>query len=371
MPKELSSYVTVLALDPMEVDDIQDMIVKYVKDQEIQDDIDPDLAKKLATNLHGLTETEIVNILQLASSDDGVIDENDIPLILEQKQQIIRKSGVLEIIPRREKMSDIGGLEVLKAWLERKAKIFKDLERAKEFGVAVPKGVFVVGMPGCGKSLTAKAVAAQFDMPLLKLDMGRLMGKYVGESEANMRRAIQLTEASSPCILWIDEVEKAFAGAKTGGSELTVRLFGSFLTWMQEKKSPVFVVATANRTDVLPPELLRKGRFDEIFFVNLPNEAERKQIFKIHISKKHQEDLKSIDLNMLVRRTANGFCGADIESVVHDAIEQVFLEGRPRLETQDLLNAIEKTHPIGETMHAALEEMESKRDENKFTSASA
>ena len=371
LPKELSSYVTVLALDPMEVDDIQDMIVKYVKDQEIQDDIDPDLAKKLATNLHGLTETEIVNILQLASSDDGVIDENDIPLILEQKQQIIRKSGVLEIIPRREKMSDIGGLEVLKAWLERKAKIFKDLERAKEFGVAVPKGVFVVGMPGCGKSLTAKAVAAQFDMPLLKLDMGRLMGKYVGESEANMRRAIQLTEASSPCILWIDEVEKAFAGAKTGGSELTVRLFGSFLTWMQEKKSPVFVVATANRTDVLPPELLRKGRFDEIFFVNLPNEAERKQIFKIHISKKHQEDLKSIDLNMLVRRTANGFCEADIESVVHDAIEQVFLEGRPRLETQDLLNAIEKTHPIGETMHAALEEMESKRDENKFTSASA
>ena len=186
-----------------------------------------------------------------------------------------------------------------------------------------------------------------------------------------MRKAITLAEAISPCILWIDELEKAFAGVNGTGNEVTVRLFGTFLTWMQEKKSPVFVVATANRTDVLPPELLRKGRFDEIFFVNLPNEAERKQIFKIHISKKHQEDLKSIDLNMLVRRTANGFCGADIESVVHDAIEQVFLEGRPRLETQDLLNAIEKTHPIGETMHAALEEMESKRDENKFTSASA
>jgi len=237
----------------------------------------------------------------------------------------------------------------------------------------VPKGVLLIGMPGCGKSLTAKAAAKAFGMPLLKMDMGRLMGKYVGESEGNMRRAIQLTEASSPCILWIDELEKAFAGiGKSGGSEVTTRLFGNFLTWMQEKKSQAFVIATANNTEDLPPELMRKGRFDEIFFVNLPNNSERKRIFEIHIGKNHSEEIQNgmIDLDTLVKETKNGYCGADIESVVHDAIERAFLDGEKYLTMNHLLNAIHNTHPIKETMGKNLETLKKLQEDNKFKSAS-
>ncbi|WP_339240029.1 AAA family ATPase [Geobacillus sp. FSL W8-0466] len=181
---------------------------------------------------------------------------------------MIKKSGILEMIPLKESFDEIGGLDNLKEWLFNKSRVFKNMNKAIEYGVDIPKGVLVVGMPGCGKSLNAKATAHLFRIPLLRLDMGRLMGKYVGESEANMRKAIKLAEAISPCVLWIDELEKAFAGiGNSGNTEVASRLFGHFLTWMQEKQSPTFVVATANDISNLPPELLRKGRFDEIFYV--------------------------------------------------------------------------------------------------------
>lgn len=266
-------------------------------------------------------------------------------------------------------MKDIGGLEILKEWLEKKAGIFANVKKANDFGVITPKGVLIVGMPGCGKSLAAKAASKAFDIPLLRLDMGRLMGKYVGESEGNMRRAIQLTEASSPCILWIDELEKAFAGIGSGGSEVTMRLFGNFLTWMQEKESMVFVIATANDITKLPPELLRKGRFDEIFYVNLPNEKEREQIFRIHIGKKHAQDIQNIDLKSLVTKT-KGYCGADIESVVHDGLEIAFLAGKDRISTDDIMEAIKTTHPISETMKDSLDRMAKNYEDRKFKSAS-
>ena len=226
-------------------------------------------------------------------------------------------------------------------------------------------------MPGCGKSLTAKAAAKAFDVPLLRLDMGRLMGKYVGESEANMRRAILLTEASSPCVLWIDELEKAFAGigANNTGSEVTIRLFGNFLTWMQEKKSLAFVVATANDITKLPPELLRKGRFDEIFYVNLPNKQEREKIFTIHIGKKRKKDLPNINMKQIVDKT-EGYCGADIESIVHDSLEEAFVQKKMKLTTEDILNAIKNTHSISETMKEQLEKMAKNYQERKFKNAS-
>ena len=235
----------------------------------------------------------------------------------------------------------------------------------------MPKGVLIAGVPGCGKSLNAKASAKLFNIPLLKLDMGRLMGKYVGESESNMRRAIALSEAIAPCVLWIDELEKAFSGigGDGGSAEVTTRLFGQFLTWMQDKNSSVFVVATANDIMKLPPELMRKGRFDEIFYVQLPNEEERRKIFEIHIKKRREEDYKDIDIDKLVQKT-EGYSGADIEGVVRDAIESAFVRGDSKVETQDFLDAIQSTHSLKEIMGESIKKLQQQYEQRKFKSAS-
>lgn len=369
VPKELEQYVTVMNLEYMTQDEIRAFVVKFLTDQE-QPIPKDDFLDKLTMLLKGLSETEVVNILSLAITDDGVLDYTDFALVLDQKQQMIKKSGILEMVPLKENMNDIGGLENLKSWLIRKAEVFQNIKQAQQFGVDIPKGVLIAGMPGCGKSLTAKAAAKTFNVPLLRLDMGRLMGKYVGESESNMRRAIQLTEASSPCVLWIDELEKAFAGISgSGGSEVTTRLFGNFLTWMQEKNSLAFVVATANNIAQLPPELLRKGRFDEIFYVDLPNEKEREKIFKIHISKRRGNDLANISLETLVKNT-KGYCGADIEGVVKDSIEAAFVGKKVALSTEDVLEAINNTHSLSEIMKEKLDDMAKIYRERKFKNAS-
>ena len=356
LPKELENYTTIMELDTLTVDDIKEIIVSFTEMQGI-DPPEKDLLDKLVTRFKGLSQTEIDNILALAVSEDGMLTYSDLPLVLEQKQQMIRKSGILEMIRVKETMDDIGGLKNLKAWLLQKADVFKQIKKAQAFGVDIPKGVLIAGMPGCGKSLTAKAAAKAFDVPLLRLDMGRLMGKYVGESESNMRRAIKLTEASSPCVLWIDELEKAFAGVKGGGSEVTTRLFGNFLTWMQEKDSLAFVVATANKIDALPPELLRKGRFDEIFYVALPNDNERAKILEIHIRKRRKSDLDKIDFRRLIDRT-KGYCGADLEGVVREGIETAFVKKKEALSTDDILQAIEKTHSLSEVMKDSIGDLE-------------
>nr|WP_294489866.1 AAA family ATPase [uncultured Anaerosporobacter sp.] len=245
------------------------------------------------------------------------------------------------------------------------------MNKAKQYGVDMPKGVLISGVPGCGKSLNAKVAASLFEVPLLRLDMGRLMGKYVGESEGNLRSAIGLAEAISPCVLWIDELEKAFAGigGDGGGAEVTTRLFGNFLTWMQEKDSPTFVVATANDITKLPPELLRKGRFDEIFYVGLPNEYEREKIFQIHITKRRPQDLKNIRISELITKT-KGFSGADIEGVIKDAVETAFADDKINVQTQDIVNAINNTHSLSEIMKEALEKMAKEYETRKFKNAS-
>lgn len=368
IPKNLEHYITVLPPDYLSYDDIKNIILDFYKDQELKRPLDGFL-RELALAFKGLPEFEINNILALALASNGEIGRADLQLIHEQKRQLVKKSGIMEMVTVRERLDDIGGLDKLKEWLETKAKILKNIDKAQEYGVDAPKGVLIAGLPGCGKSLCAKAAAALFEVPLLRMDMGRLMGKYVGESEANMRKAIALTEAIAPCVLWIDELEKAFAGiGSSGGSEVTTRLFGTFLTWMQEKNGLAFVVATANKIQGLPPELLRKGRFDEIFYVGLPNSSEREKILQIHIGKRRKADLVNVDLTSIVEMT-DGYSGADIEGVIKEAVERAFVHDMPNLTKDIILQTIKDTVPITVIMKEQIEEMENEYKDKHFRNA--
>lgn len=369
IPKELEKFITIIEAEYMGYDAIRKEIVDFIEYQELPKVADK-LLDELAMAFKGLTKFEINNLLALAYANDGELTRADLGLIFEQKKQMIMKSGILEMVNVRESVDDIGGLENLKEWFAKKAKVIKNIHEAEKFGVDMPKGVLIAGVPGCGKSLNAKVASTLFEVPLLRMDMGRLMGKYVGESEGNMRRAIALSEAISPCVLWIDELEKAFAGINGhGGSDVTVRLFGNFLTWMQDKESPVFVVATANNIMDLQPELMRKGRFDEIYFVGLPKADERKKILQIHIKKRRPKDLAGIDLDKLVGKT-EGYSGADLEGVVKDAVEDAFANGKQAVTTDDILRMIENTHSLSEIMKEPLEKMNKEYKERKFKNAS-
>ena len=370
IPQELENYIILLELDIVTPQDIRIIITDFLKSIDIPIP-EEQLLNEFINAFKGLSEFEIQNILALAIAEDGELKNSDLSLVFEQKQQMIKKSGILEMIHVDETADDIGGLDNLKNWLKDNAIVFKNIDKAKSFGVDIPKGVLMVGMPGCGKSLSAKVASKLFNVPLIRMDMGRLMGKYVGESEANMRKAINLAEAVSPCVLWIDEMEKAFAGINEngGGAEVTTRLFGTFLTWLQEKRSLAFVVATANDISKMPPEMLRKGRFDEIFYVDLPKDDERKKIFEIHINKRRNSDLANIDLNTLVNKTV-GYSGADIEGVVKDSIKNVFVFGREKLTTEDIINAISNTNSLSEVMKEAIDTMKKVYEKCKFKNAS-
>lgn len=367
VPRELEKFITILELEYLTQDEIKKLIRDFSNDYNAP--VSNALAEEMSMAFKGLTEFEVKSLLASALSTYGEISRNNLELIFEQKQQMIMKSGILEMIPLKEKPDDIGGLETLKQWLDRKAKVYKSINKAAEFGVDMPKGVLIAGVPGCGKSLTAKVTAQLFEVPLLRLDMGKILGKYVGESEENMRRAIALAEAISPCVLWIDELEKAFAGINGSGSEVTVRLFGTFLTWMQEKSSTVFVIATANDITKLPPELMRKGRFDEIFYVGLPNPDERRKIFEIHIGKRRRQDLNSINLDELVKET-EGYSGADIEGVVRDAVENAFADDETAVTTEHIKRAIKETHSLSEIMGDSLDKLSEEYEKRKFKNAS-
>lgn len=368
IPKELEKFITIVELEYPTQDEIKKQIDRFSEEQDSP--ISDSLLEEMSISFKGLTEFEIESLLATALAQNGMFTRQDLNLIFEQKQQMIMKSGILEMIPLKERPDDIGGLESLKTWLRRKAKVYKSINKAMDFGVDMPKGVLIAGVPGCGKSLAAKVTAQLFEVPLLRLDMGKIMGKYVGESEENMRKAISLAEAISPCVLWIDELEKAFAGIDGSGSEVTVRLFGTFLTWMQEKTSPAFVIATANDITKLPPELMRKGRFDEIFYVGLPNRKERKKIFEIHIAKRRKSDLSNIDLDMLVSKT-EGYSGADIEGVVKYAVENTFADDKTSLLTDYIISSINNTHSLSEIMKESLNKLSKEYETRKFKNASA
>lgn len=366
-PKELEKFITIIEMEYPDQNEIKAQITAFANEQEVP--VADALLEEMSLSFKGLTEFEIEQLLSQAYADGGEFKRSNLKLIFDQKKQMIMKSGILEMIPLKERPEDIGGLENLKFWLERKSKVFKSINKAIEFGVNMPKGVLIAGVPGCGKSLCAKVTAQMFDVPLLRLDMGKIMGKYVGESEENMRKAIGLAEAISPCILWIDELEKAFAGVNGTGNEVTVRLFGTFLTWMQEKTSSTFVVATANDITKLPPELMRKGRFDEIFYVGLPKPEERRKIFEIHIKKRRKQDLANIDISSLVSQT-EGYSGADVEGVVIDAVESAFVDGSGALTTEHLNSAIKNTHSLSEIMKESLTNLSKEYENRHFKSAS-
>jgi len=278
----------------------------------------------------------------------------EIPLIVKEKEQIIKKSGILEYFHPEGDFKEVGGMENLKEWLDKRGKAFtKD---AKDFGLVSPKGVMLLGIPGCGKSLVSKTIANEWELPLLKLDLGSVFGSLVGESEARMREALALSEGIAPSILWIDEIEKGLSGISDGGDGGTsAKVFGTLLTWMQEKKNEVFVIATANKIEDLPPELLRKGRFDEIFFVDLPSSVEREEIFKIHIEKKERY-INDFNLKKLAEKS-KGFSGAEIEEAVNEALFIAYDDDAREVNTDDIVRALNDTFPLSRTMNATIKDL--------------
>lgn len=305
----------------------------------------PTLFQKVTEAALGLTAEEAENVFAKSLVQTG---DFDLKIILSEKEQIIRKSGVLEYCHVNENMQGVGGLDELKKWLNKRGKAFTP--EAREFGLPEPRGILLLGIPGCGKSLTAKAISSMWQLPLLKLDVGKVFSSLVGSSEENVRRAIQTAESIAPSILWLDEMEKGFSGLGSSGQTdggTTARVFGTFLTWLQEKKTPVFVVATCNNVSQLPPELLRKGRFDEIFFVDLPSREERKEIFKIHLEKRHR-NVNSFDLNKLSDE-AVGFSGSEIEEIIVSALYDAF-DNNEDINQTYIENTIKSMIPLSQTM---------------------
>ncbi len=317
----------------------------------------PSRAKKLATDTKekllraalGLTRDEAEKVYRKAQVTTGRLTEDEVAIVLSEKQQLIRRNGILEYMEVEEGMSAVGGLEELKRWLKQRSNAFT--QRARDYGLPQPKGMLILGVPGCGKSLIAKTTSRLWSLPLIRLDMGRVYdGSTVGRSEANLRNALKAAESISPMILFIDELDKAFAGSSgsadsDGGT--SSRIFGTFLTWMQEKKSPVFVMATANRIERLPGEFLRKGRFDELFFVDLPTFEERCQIFEIHLSKR-RSDVSRFDLDQL-SNVSDGFSGAEIEQALIAAMYEAFAQDR-EFNQLDIISAVKSTTPLSRTM---------------------
>ncbi|MBR6930221.1 MAG: AAA family ATPase [Bacteroidales bacterium] len=364
LPQELDKYASYLEITFPSDEEIKELIDWHVEVNEYKESFKEGDTEKLMPSLKGLTCFEIDRMLDMAMSSNGTLTAEDQSMILQHKKQMVRKSGLLELVDTPASLDSIGGMDALKSYLQRKEKVIKNLGEAMSKGVAVPKGIFIVGMPGCGKSLCAKASAALFNTPLLKMDMGSMMGKYVGESEGNLRRAIQIAEAAAPCVLWIDEIEKAFSGVG-GNNDIMTRMFGYFLSWMQDKTSSVYVIATANNADNLPPELKRKGRFDEIFCVNLPTAEERKAIFEVHLKKKKKGNLKPSD--KLIKDT-DGFNGADIEAVVNEAMEEGFIEKKD-LNIDVLEKIASQTISISKSCKKQIDNMKKVFEESSFKDA--
>ncbi len=333
--------------------ELLDRIVDEVKDNpKIRINLDSAGRERLLQAALGLTLKEAENVFAKTLVNDGKLDADDVSEILSEKQQIIRKSGLLEYYEASEQITDIGGLDALKEWLNKRGMAFSD--DAREFGLPAPKGVLLLGVQGCGKSLCAKAVSGLWNLPLLRFDMGKMFGSLVGSSEENIRRAIQIAESVAPAILWVDEIDKAFAGSQSSASSdggTTARVFGTFLTWLSEKTAPVFIIATANDISQLPPELLRKGRLDEIFFVDLPAAKEREQIFAIHLACRGRDPQK-FQLAELAEHS-DGFSGAEIEEAVVSALYDAFYSDS-ELDQSAMLKALAETVPLSRTMSEGL-----------------
>ncbi|MEY4384913.1 MAG: ATP-dependent zinc metalloprotease FtsH [Verrucomicrobiota bacterium] len=352
IPTELEKEITVLNHPLPSREDLSallDHIIAEVKPhKQVKIDLDDAGRERVLQAALGLTLGEAENVFAKIIVKDERLSVDAVADVFAEKQQIIRKSGLLEYYATDESFSHVGGMAVLKDWLNKRAAAFTDEARA--FGLPAPKGVLLLGVQGCGKSLCAKAVSNLWQLPLLRFDMGRMFGSFIGSSEENVRHAISVAESVAPAILWVDEIDKAFAGSQGSGISdggTTARVFGTFLTWLSEKTAPVFVVATANDISNLPPELLRKGRLDEIFFVDLPSREERQDIFRIHLTKRSRV-AAGFDLGALADAT-NHFSGAEIEEAINSALYDAF-HARTDLTTVHVQAAIAQTVPLAKTM---------------------
>lgn len=360
LPTELEKEITVIDYALPTAAEIRAQVLQTVakarEDERLRCDLSEEELDEIVRAAQGLTAVEVDNVLMKSFVE---CQRPDPGVILADKEQIIRKSGVLEYFHTDETIDDVGGLDALKAWLMKRRKAFS--ESAREYGLPQPRGLLLIGVQGCGKSLTAKAVADLWQLPLLRLDVGRIFSGIVGSSEERMRRAISTAESIAPVVLWLDEVEKGFSGTQSStfsDAGTTSRVFASFVTWLQEKDSPVFVIATANSIELLPPELLRKGRFDEIFFVDLPTFEERRQILRIHIGKRlqHGRTLAEFDIDTLAQ-AAVAFSGAELEQAVVSAMYEAFDDGARPFSTDDILKAVGETFPLAVTMREQIAEL--------------
>ena len=361
IPAELEKEITLLNHPLPSRDDLAALLDKIVADvkqfRQVTIALDETGRERLLQAALGLTLGEAENVFAKIIVKAERLSADDVNEVFAEKQQIIRKSGLLEYYATDENFEHVGGMSLLKDWLAKRAVAFTN--EAREFGLPFPKGILMLGVQGCGKSLCAKSVSNLWQLPLLRFDMGRMFGSLVGSSEENVRRAIAVAESVAPAILWVDEIDKAFAGSQGSGSTdggTTARVFGTFLTWLSEKTAPVFVVATANDISQLPPELLRKGRLDEIFFVDLPAPSERKEIFKIHITKR-KRDASKFDLEALANASAE-FSGAEIEEAVNSALYDAFY-AKGELATENIQASLSQTVPLAKTMDEQINRLRS------------
>ncbi|MGD1905521.1 MAG: AAA family ATPase [Leptolyngbyaceae cyanobacterium] len=366
LPPDLAQEVVYFDLKLPQPEELYQAISEVVRSLrgKIKVEIQPDGINALVQAMRGMTLQQARKVIAYAALHDGKLSADDVKRVLQRKVQVLHDDGLLDYIPAEMNPAQLGGFGGLKSWLSRARVGFG--AQARAFDLPTPRGILIVGIQGCGKSLAAKTIAREWAMPLLKLEAGRLYDKYVGESEKNFRRAVTLAETMAPAVLWIDEIEKGFGQSESdsdGG--LSRRLFGSFLTWLQEKSEQVFVVATANDLSRIPPELLRKGRFDEIFFVDLPNEQERADIIQIHLRRRKQ-DPQRFDLGALVQVT-DGFSGAEVEQVVITALYRAIHEQRP-VDTELLVEEVKATVPLSISRREDLHRLRTMAQE-RFVSA--
>jgi ATP-dependent 26S proteasome regulatory subunit len=368
IPDELQKDVTIVDFPLPDETQIEQALHRLLVDNRRHapsDGLSEEDRRHLVKAALGLTKAEAENAFARALASRGRLDRDAASLVRHEKRQAVRRTGVLDYMEQEQGFADIGGLDVLRGWLRQRSRAWLDDRTLVEYRLPFPKGVLITGVPGCGKSLTAKCTSVEWGLPLLRLDMGRVFERYVGSSEENLRTAIRVAEAVAPCILFIDEVEKGMSGG-TGGpaadSGVARRLFGTFLTWLQEKTKPVFVIATANDITALPPEFLRKGRFDEIFFVDLPDLPERARIWQIYLEKLRLSP-RAIDnfplgdgiCHHLAERTA-GYSGAEIEQALNDALFRAYAELRA-LTVVDIEGVLAATHPLAETSRERIEQL--------------
>jgi len=352
LPATLRAQAATVQLSPPDAGDYQALLQRIVRDlaqkQQVSVQLTQQDLNRLLENLRGLTLLEAEKVLTRAIVENGCLSRQGIAAVIAAKKTIIEREGLLEYYPTEENLGDIAGLAGLKAWLAKRREILANPAQAAAFGLSFPRGILLLGVQGCGKSLCAKAVAKEWELPLVKLDPSKLYNKYIGESERNFQRAIKLSEQMAPVVLWIDEIEKAFAqssGDDDGG--VSQRILGTLLGWLQDHKGDVFVVATANNIARLPPEFIRKGRFDEIFFVDLPRPEERRAIFEIHL-RKRGHDPKAFDLAALTA-ASEGFSGAEIEQAVVSGLYTAF-SAKAALDTTLLSRELSLTVPLSRTM---------------------